>query len=108
MPVKNAGNAIITNQDTLCHPRSGLLNKKKMYQTPNKIKTIPGIKGRRHKKISAAAKIMLGIKCMNKPGTIKYQGDTPSKTSNANVLMNKIKTIEIILGSQNNLPFEDE
>ncbi len=99
IPTTKAGPAIIRAQDTLYHSK-GLITSIIIYNSPPRIKAIAPTISHLHAINNAITKIKEGIKCMNSPTIVPKKPRFMSNISSANMLRNKIKIIEIILGAQ--------
>jgi len=64
------------------------------------IKRVPPITSRLQDKIRIAISISTGILCIRNPNICALKGSFPSNTSNENIIIKKIETIDRTLGIQ--------
>ena len=98
--MRNAGPAIIIDQEIIYHSNLEFINRVIIYNNPAKIKAIPPTISYFQDIHKIINKINTGILCINNPNNIWEKLNPGSKTSKENIAKNNRNIIDKILGVQ--------
>jgi len=99
IPMKNAGPAIMRDQDSIYHS-NGFISNITIYNSPARIKAIPPTISYFQEIIRTTNKISDGILCITNPRIVCQNPRFKSKISNENKAKKRMNSIDKILGVQ--------